>query len=556
MNITLSSFGGIVPRTSPHSLTITHATVAHDVRLRNGRLEPWKDRCTFMNVGSGKQSFHLHGHIAIAWDTVVQAAEVSPDWKRTYITGHASYPEVVTFSCDGTPTYYRLGVPTPETAPSASGAESCTRASDARSYVYTYINEWGEESAPSPASNIITVADSAPVRLTNIAIPPAGYNIVGINIYRCVTGFRPPDVKQQTPLTDYMYLTTISPLSSSYTDSMALKSVGPVLETQKVHMPPEGLQNIVSIDGIVRLAGTVANRVYLTENFQLHNWPVKYQLTLDSTIVHMRALDRKLFVTTHTTPYIIDVSSCEDIKCIPVTDLGIPLPDISCSYAHAAIITQHGLIYSSPIGLILLGPDAKYYVLTKKWFSPEDWAKVMPDTVRLGYYQGFLFCITDRVSFIINIDGVTYGDMKESELVTISDKPIDLLRSNTGLLYMLENDTLDVWDNGLSYRAFTWESRELTGRGDTTGRKIVGDSDAPIGTSWSPASVKIRSKDTAFTLLLPNGKEAYHKKVVSERAFRLPRVGRHLYYKIRLSGIYPVEFLAMGTANFTVHNGV
>ena len=73
---------------------------------------------------------------------------------------------------------------------------------DARAYVYTYVNKWGEESAPSPPSNIIRVADGATVTVSGIPAPPFGYGITEVNIYRATTGFRPADGKVQTPLTE------------------------------------------------------------------------------------------------------------------------------------------------------------------------------------------------------------------------------------------------------------------------------------------------------------------------------------------------------------------
>lgn len=117
MHMTLASFGGIVPRVSEHSLSNTAATIAHDVKLRNGRIEAWKEKCDFAEVSPDAQSFHIHGCNAVAWEEQVQAADVAPDWGRFYITGRTEYPEAVTLDCNGKPAYTRLGVPTPLTAP-------------------------------------------------------------------------------------------------------------------------------------------------------------------------------------------------------------------------------------------------------------------------------------------------------------------------------------------------------------------------------------------------------------------------------------------------------
>lgn len=554
MQITIGSFGGIVPRLSPHQLASFSASIAHDAKLRNGRLEAWKEKCYFADTPPSALTFHLHGCCVTTWDTIVQSAEVAPDWNRFYITGRTEDPEVVELNCTCEPTYTKLGVPAPMVPPVANGPENCSRSSDARSYVYTYLNKWGEESAPSPASNILTIEDGTTVFVSGMELPPDGYGIVAINLYRATTGFREPDVKQQKPLTDYLYLATIELPSTSFEDNVRMAGLGAAIDTQKVRMPPKGLRNIVAMEGVVRLAGTTKNRVHMTENFQLHNWPVKYDLTLDSNIVHMGALEQKLYVTTDTTPYIIDVSSCEDMKCMPVMDAGVALPDIACKYADSAIMTQHGYIYSSPRGLILLDGQARYHILTKKWFSEDDWAQLKPDTVRLAYWEGFLFCITDEVSFMLNIDTDPYGDMRGSELVTLSDKPVDMKTSNTGELFLMQDGELTVWDKGLSYRPFTWVSRELT-QGQDSGQGQVPDLTPAFGALWSPSSVKIRSDDVEFTLITPVTPEAYKRKVLQHRPFRLPRVGRHLWFKVRLRGIHPVEFLEVGTANFTVNQG-
>lgn len=555
MRIVLPNFGGIVPRYSPHSLGPIAASVAHNVKLRNGRLEPWRERCHYADVPTGSRSFHSQGCCIVAWPQIVHAAEVAVDWGRFYVTGRTDNLEAVTLSCKCEPTYYRVGVPTPPAPPVAIGNEQCSREADARSYVYTYINQWYEESAPSPASNIIRVNDGETVTVSGIALPPDGYGIIGANIYRAATGFQQVDGKVQKPLTDFLYVGTVEFPSTTFTDSIPMVGLGAVLETQKVRMPPAGMRNICSIEGVVRLAGTTKNNVHMSENFQLYNWPVKYDLTLDSTIIHMGCLDQKLYVTTDTIPYVIDVSSCEDMKCIPVMDVQAKLPDISCRHASSAIITPHGFIYSSPIGLVLIDPSAKWHILTARWFSEDDWQQIQPDTVRLGYWEGFLFIITDSVSLLLNINGEPYGDMDGAELTTISDEPIDMKLASTGKLMLLEDDRISVWNTSDVLREFEWVSRELPGGGRGGGNGRIPSADEPLGCMWSPVSAKVRTADTEFTLISPTNPEVYRRKVVGEVPFRLPRMGRHMWYKVKFRGTSPVEFAELGTAHFTVNQG-
>ena len=547
MQTFIDHFGGIIPRQSSHSLNITQATIAHNVRLCNGRLEAWRERCDFSDAPNTARAFHIHGCLTYTFDTVVQIAEVSPDWGRAYITGHNLFPEIVVFGPGGTMTFSRLGVPKPSSAChcQAQADAACSRASDARDYVYTYVNRWGEESAPSPPSNIIRATDGNAVRVTGIATPPPGYEITAINLYRAVTGARPMNVQQQTPQTSYVFVDNLSASATSYVDTVLMLDLGPVLETEKTHTPPDGLQNIVSLEDTVRLGGSAGNKLYFSEPYELHNWPVKYELTLDSNIVHMGVFNQKVFVTTDTIPYVVDVSEPTGTQCVPVQRCNTPLPDIACKYPHSAISTQFGFIYSSPVGLILVKPDATWLNLTASWYDEKAWHDVLPDTVRLGVYHNYLFCITDRVSLLFNIDQQTFGDMKGSELSTLDDRPIDLVRSTTGDLFMLEKGKVSVWDKGLSYRPFYWESRELVGAGNNHAR----------GQAWSPASAKVDSDYVKFTLISPLLNPAFERTVLGEEWFRLPRVGRNLWYKIRLEGQHPVAFAALGTANLTLNSG-
>lgn len=553
MNIILASFGGIVPRYAAHQLGPISASVAHDVQLRNGRLEPWRERCSHKQVSKTNASFHLHGCCSVEWNEVVQAAEVAPDWGRFYISGRTDKLEAVVMDSSCRPSYFSVGVPTPPSPPVAHGDEQCERGVDARSYVYTYLNQWNEESAPSPASNIIRVDDGAIVSVTGIALPPEGYGIVAANIYRTATGFQKADGKVQKQLTDFLYVGTVVFPHTTFTDNVKSMYLGEALETEKVRMPPSGLRNVCALGGVVRLAGTTKNQVHLSENFQLHNWPLKYDLTLDANIVHMGAIDQRLYVSTDSIPYIIDVSSCEDMKCTPVIGLQTPLPDISCGHARSAITTPHGFFYSSPLGVVLITPNGQWHIITAKWFSENDWAQVRPETARFAYWEGFLFIVTDAVTLLLDINGEPYGDMKSAELSTLSDSPVDLEVSNTGKLFMLEDGEISVWNTAHTWRKFTWISRELPGGGQGGASGTLPDMQQPLGTMWSPVAAKIRTRDTEFTLITPI--RTYQRKVLDERPFRLPRMGRHMWYKMQFVGTSPVDFAELGTAYFTVNRG-
>ncbi|MBD5584549.1 MAG: hypothetical protein HDQ88_05660 [Clostridia bacterium] len=556
MNVVLSSFGGIMPRLAEHKLAPNQATMAHDVKLRNGQLEAWREPKLFGEAVQDARSFHISGCCLVSWHDRVSVADLSPDWGRFYMVGSDGNLRSVVIDCECRPSTTLVGVPVPVTQPVASANEQCSREADARAYVYTYVNEWGEESAPSPASNIVRVDDGSVVSVRINDAVPMGYGIIGRHLYRASTGFRPADGKVQKPLTEYLFVASIPVEQRTFTDNIKGIYLGAALETQYDRQPPNPLSGIVSIGDQVRLAGFHQNRVYFSEQFQPHNWPAKYDLTLDHNIVNMGCLDQKLFVTTNGIPYVIDVSSCDDTKCTPVTSLEAPLPDIGCKYAHSGITTPHGFIYSSPVGLVLLQPDGRWHIVTAKWFGKDEWQKLMPDTVRLTYWEGYLFIVTDMASFLLNLNGQPYGDMEGAELSTISDAPIDMLSTPAGGMFFLEDDKVYVWDAGASYRPFIWRSRPLTSGPDAAGQGRLESQNPARGAYWWPTSVKIGTKMTRFILIGSHGNVLHDRSVFSEQPVRLPRAGRHMWYKVELRGTEVVEFLDMGTSNMSVNQGM
>lgn len=555
MNAAISHFGGIIPRLQDHALAPTQATIAHDVKLRNGRIEPWREALGVHDTVKGAKSFYMYGCCPLSWTDNITCTELAPDWNRLYLTGRGGRGLELAEAHDCELDYFKAGVPAPASPLYASANETCGPEVDARSYVYTYVNQWGEESAPSPPSNIVRVADGETVQLSGVAAPPSEYCIVAANIYRAATGFRPPDGKVQSPLTDYLYVATVSIPTSSFSDSIQGQYLGAALETQYDRMPPEGMQGVTAIGDQVRLAGFRGNQIFMSEPFQPHNWPAKYDLTLDFDIVHLLALDQRLFVTTTSKPYIIDVSNCDDTKCTPVTSIDYELTDIACKYPHAAIMTYHGLFYATQYGIVLLQPSGEWHIVTARWFGEDEWRKIKPHTIRMAYWEGFLFFATDLATFLLNINSRPYGDMEGAELVTLSDKPIDMLRTATGQLLYLHEDKIWEWDAGKSYRSYTWQSRQITQGNDAVGQNNLAAGNPARAAMWWPTSVKLGG-NANFVLLDSHGHTAYERFITKEKPRRLPRCGRHLWYQIRLTGMDTIYFVDLGTAHFNVNGGV
>lgn len=163
--VRLQVFGGMVPRTARHLLQDTQAQVATNARLTSGSLaavrEPYLQTApdvdgiqTIHKITSGGSNYWL------AWDVdvdVVRGPVAGDTTFRTYFTGD-NEPRVTNLSLATSSTpypkqFYVLGVYPPQTAPDVTHAGG-TGTAVSRSFVYTFVTQWGEESAPSPATTI------------------------------------------------------------------------------------------------------------------------------------------------------------------------------------------------------------------------------------------------------------------------------------------------------------------------------------------------------------------------------------------------------------------
>jgi hypothetical protein len=421
-----------------------------------------------------------------------------------------------------------------------SGTETTGDDSDARSYVYTYINRYGEESAPSPPSRQLTIKDGATVQVSGFAAPPEGWGIVGIVLYRSVTGSRmEEDLKNQTLITSYFVVWT-GAWTSEVTDAVLTRHLGAILYTDEVRVPPEGLRHIQHLNGTGFLIGATANQVHFSEEYMPWSWPDKYDLSFPSHIVNMVSVDATIFVSTDGRPYVIDASSaCDPEKRNVIRDADTPLPDVACGQPRSAVATPFGMIYNSADGLVLFKTDASWQLITTPWFSPTEWRRHKLDATRLAFWQGKIICAMDDICYVLELDAENYRTSDIGHLSTISDKPSDMMVSSNGELLMLEDNVVWQFDASENLRNFFWRSAAFDVDGDV-----------------SLTTLKVKSEGVLATIETPYPDVRYSRYVSDDKPVRIKRLGRHGEYRLTLEGRHPVEYAELGTAVMTVSKGI
>lgn len=166
----ISGFSGLVPRLAKQLLAPNQAQVATNCNLTSGDLRPRNGPLLIFAPAISNDIVSMFrmekdgNEKWLAWDKDVDVAR-SPvagnTSRRFYYTGDGE-PRVSDYdtATSGIGPYpsgcYVLGVTPPITKPTVTPSGGASATALSRAYVYTFVTPWGEESAPSPASTVIT----------------------------------------------------------------------------------------------------------------------------------------------------------------------------------------------------------------------------------------------------------------------------------------------------------------------------------------------------------------------------------------------------------------
>jgi hypothetical protein len=261
---------------------------------------------------------------------------------------------------------------------------------DTRFYIATYVTDWGEESAPSPVSEMVEPDQNDSVTITVLA-PPAGRNIQKWRLYRSNTG-------TQTAVFQFVDEFLIS--TPTYEDTLTGAQLGEPCPTLTWAEPPYRLDsgsasptqpkgNDPYLRGVVPmpngiLAGFIDNFVAFCDPYHPYAWPVEYQITTDTPIVGLGVFGQSLFVGTLGSPYIISGADSASMTAEKVPS------DQACVSRRSIVGVGDGVVYASPDGLCLASASG-VQLLTGDLFAREDWQKLQPDKIVAGFHEGVYY---------------------------------------------------------------------------------------------------------------------------------------------------------------------
>lgn len=240
---------------------------------------------------------------------------------------------------------------------------------EARSYVYTYVTAYDEESAPSPAT-VVTGWSNGTWTLDLFTPPPdqmgVTRNITQTKIYRTITSL--------SGSTTYYFVAEQAVTLPTYVDNLSDDTIvsNPLLQSQLWTPPPENLQGIVSLPNGF-FAGWKDNEIWFSEPYRPHAWPASYVLTAEYPIVGLGVTGNAVVACTSGAPYIAQGLSPGNMGATKVAH------SEPCHSRGSIVSNNDGVYYTSPNGLILVTQSGTVQNTSDPWITRERWKSLTPN---------------------------------------------------------------------------------------------------------------------------------------------------------------------------------
>lgn len=535
-----AGFAGENRAIHPRLLPDNVGTVSRNCKPGRGDLRPWKAPAQVATIPAGRQTIYRMGRDTpsdntywLSWTGVVHAVrgfEADDTTERTYYTGDGIPKVTNNIAVSGVApqdnpgaNWRPMGLPAPASACTltASGGESAESASCF--YVYTYVNDWGWESAPSPVSAMLTRLTDAATTITGFAAPPSGnYQINRIRIYRTQTG--------SSGGTEFFFLREIAYGTPSTTDDG--RDLGEVLPTS-AWLPAPGipigngatetsLKNLTSLwNGM--MAGITGNSVRFCEAYVPYAWPIAYDVVPpDAKPVALGVFGQSLLVLTTGRPLLVAGSSPDSMDQQPLE------MSQGCVAERSVVSMGSGVAWASEDGLCWYGSGGAR-ILTAGLMTREDWQALVPSSIIGKMYEGLYFGSYDdgsgRKGFLIDPaspQGLYFLDMGYVAM------HFDELRDQ---LYVLDGSSIKKWDAGA---AMTCRARSKQFQ-------------APRPMNFGAAEVTADAYPVTFRLFA-DGVLKHTQSVTGRNPFRLPSGFLAQDWQIEIEGANAVQGAAIGTS--------
>lgn len=425
--------------------------------------------------------------------------------------------------------------------------ETETRIIDTRFYFVTFVTDWGEESEPSPVTDMVEVDQNDTCTVTRPSSSSgeafSARHITHWRLYRSNTGsvnsafqYVPYYTSNSYNETDKKWtrdnevIAGIPITITEYTDTMKGSELGEVCPSVTWAEPPYRMdgQNesfpkpVVGTNPYLRgltgmpngiMAGFFDNTVGFCVPYQPYAWPAEYQIVTEFPIVGLGVFGQTLFVGTTGNPYFI---SGADSASMSALKLDTPQ---ACASRKSIASVEGGVLYASPDGLCVATPSG-VQVVTASQYTREDWQKLNPSTMVAVAHENIYYLFYNN-----GAKGCLTFDLAAKKLGRVDlqadDAFVDML---TDTLYVANGTSITAIFGANTRRTGRWRSSIVTLplQQPMAWVKVYGDQStaAPVVVRWYADGV-LRHTATFVSLepqRLPPGRWLEHEIEVESRA--------------------------------------
>lgn len=375
-----------------------------------------------------------------------------------------------------------------------------------RSYVYTFVTAWGEESQPSDASAVVGVDPSMNAIVSNLSAPVGSdHNIITRRIYRTVTG---------NSGTAFQYVGEQTLPAGDYTDTLDDDETNEVLPSTGWSVPPSDLVGIVSHPGgfFGGFREDNPKTLFFSEPNYPHSWPAAYSLTCEYPVVGLAVVGNGFIVLTTGNPFLIYGDHPDSLVMTK-----IPLAQ-GCASKRGIVVEGGVVIYPSWDGLVAIeGGSGR--LITADYFQKDNgypsWASLEPASMIGAMWDR-------RYHGWGNTGNLIFGLYEGPGALTSTSETVQGVYSDleTDALYIIQGANLRKWRGNAVRATATWRSKQVQ-----------------LSRPWSPSCARLTCDTYPTTLKLYSGRGAtlvWTRTVTDDVAFRVPILHDEKFWEIEV----------------------
>lgn len=486
----LSVFGGVAPRFNERTLPAPYAQTAHNCKMDRGQLRAFAGSAPVAattTIQANTQTLFRYKpqdtEHYLQWPSKVSAVEnalPNDQYRRVYWTGDLDGPRMADSATilGATSTYpsnsFMLGIPYPDVvpviartptadSPTQEEIDNGTANPISRSYTYTYVSDFGEESAPFANADgtpldVITVYEGDHVTVSNLGTGPSGNYAMSNGKKRVY----------QLDLNGQWRLAATIPLAqdSVVIDHMAVNGAVMLSDIRIGDVPPDTMQGLV-MSNFGFLVGFDGSDLCCSSTYLCHNWPLAYRYPIRTKILGLVPATQGVIVVTEGGLYVAMGSDPANITVVSVDETA------GCVSADSIVDMGGYVLYCSQNG-VMMGTQSEARLVTEPVFLPNDWPEYKPESmVAVRHLNRYIF-YNDFYGFVLNPHGesdlLTTFDLKfQAPHTSIKDHHL-MYHNGDGKLYKFDAD------KGNPY-PYVWQSTQMIQQGGINGTCLKLDAD-------------------------------------------------------------------------------